>query len=74
MRSFVRLNSQATIWDMAGLPLLALAALSNYITATDGRRYMEQLVSVALLEQPSDTLARTWELRELPESRTPRRF
>jgi hypothetical protein len=69
LRSFVRLNAQATLWDMAGLPLLALAALSNYITATAGRRYMEQLVSVALLEQPTDELARTWELRELPESR-----
>jgi hypothetical protein len=69
-RSFVRLNAQATIWDMAGLPLLALSALSNYITATAGRRYMEQLVSVALLEQPSEELARTWELRELPDMRT----
>jgi len=55
---------------MAGLPLLALAALSNYIAATAGRRYMEQLVSVALLEHPSDELSRTWELRELPDART----
>jgi uncharacterized membrane protein len=67
---FVRLNAQATIWDMAGLPLLALAALTNYITATHGRRYMEQLVSLALLEQPTEELARTWELREFPEMRT----
>jgi hypothetical protein len=70
LQGFVRLNSQATVWDMAGLPLLALAALSNYIAATAGRRYMEQLVSVALLEHPSDELSRTWELRELPDART----
>jgi len=70
LRRIVRLNAQATVWDMAGLPLLALAALSNYITATNGRRYMEQLVSVALLEQPSEELARTWELREFPDMRT----